>query len=659
MCNLKLAKFLSVLLSALILCTIVFSTNVFAEVSVSSDFVIKETTLDENRIYPYYPNDTYYEITGFSETANVENITKLMLEDGKTDKIGKEAFKNNPYIEEIFLDNKDFANNNGGNYSSDAGLRSIGESAFENCTALKKISLYYTTKLHSISKINIVEICNSAFKGCTSLEEFEVPASVTYIDSKAFADCTSLKKVAIYELTTEIADDAFENCDKLTIYGKSNSPAHKYAIEKNIPFVSIDYMSLMSMSNIVGELCTNILYMDVMLKNYTIENNYAQFVGSEIFPVNFQDYYFQDYWSDELNKVLSETKRVFENPFATEDELLTVLSNSQEAIYKAELIEEIGRLIEPFKMHNNSDYSPIYHHTGPCDYCAKVITLFCYPGSPVTHVSYLRYQEIKNEAYGFLEAGNISSSDLDQLWYSLHNAIDGLLLESERKLSESVAVIKSYFDLSKYTSDSVSMLNECIREAESITNKGYYYRNSDFLYTQNRLDTAVAQLRLISYNELESKWLKYQNICSPSFEQYKYTQSSWNNLYIELENTYNNIISPYNIMYQWSPSFPYEPPYGFPYQNPYEAHIMLNNDVVVAQTERLTEAYNNLELKPLGDVNQDGINSVIDVIYTLKGVVDSTYLYDEEYQYFADMNSDGKVTVLDAILLQRNILEMA
>lgn len=662
MCRLRFNKFLSVLLAVLILCSVVFSTNAFAEVSVSSDFVKKETTLDENRIYPYHPNETYYEITGFSETANVENITKLMLEDGETDKIGNEAFKNNPYIEEIFLDNKDFTNNNGGSYIPRSGIRSIGESAFENCTALKKVSLYYTTKLHSISKINIVEICNSAFKGCTSLEEFEVPASVTYIDSKAFADCTSLKKVAIYELTTEIADDAFENCDNLTIYGKSNSPAHKYAIEKNIPFVAIDYMSLMSISDIVMELCNNILYMDVMLKNYTIENNYAQLIGAVIFPVNFQDYHFQDYWSDELSKVYSETKEVFENPFITEDELYTAQNIAMEAIYKAELIEEIGRLIEPTRI-NSSWISapPYYHHEGPCAYCLKVMEIFAsYNSSPyfysqLSNESYAQYSNMKEQITKRLEQGTLSTHDTYLLLNFAKSTIDSLITVEEENLKKSIDILNNQLDLSLYTNESVNEVKKYISQAEELIGKGYYYSNW-FTSLQYDLDEAVSQLRLISFNELESKWDEYSTAYY-QLEQYKYTLDSLSNFSNVLSNTYAYVIYPYyNLRDWWFSSYP---SYVFPYQTICEAHLEMNNDMMVAELQKLTEAYNSLELKPLGDIDQDGRKGVSDVIYTLKGIVDPTYLYGEESQYFADMNSDGKVTVLDAILLQRDILEMA
>ena len=461
MCKFKLTKSLSVLLSVLILCSIVFSTNVFAEVSVNSDFVRKETILDENRIYLHNPTNTYYEIAGFSETANVENITKLMLEDGETDKIGKEAFKNNPYIEEIYLDNKDITYNYSGNYSVHSGMRSIGESAFENCTALKKVGLYFSEKIHSIGRINIVEICNSAFRGCTSLEEFEVPASVTYIDSKAFADCTSLKKIAIYEYTTEIADDAFENCNNLTIYGKTNSSAHEYAKKNNIPFVSISYKE-----NAVIEFYYSIMYMHAMLK-CNVENNYILGVypsSSAVFPTtNFQEYYFSYYWADELHKELSKAKQVFENPFLTNSELLTAMSKAQEAIYKAELIEELGRLIEPTSINSSWIFAPpIYHHEGACSYCLKAMELFGgyrtgWPYvAPLTYESNARYLKLKKEITELLESNNYSYNDISYSLRDIKYTLDTLMTTHEEYLITTLSNLCT-LDFNLYTNETVNV----------------------------------------------------------------------------------------------------------------------------------------------------------------------------------------------------------
>lgn len=57
------------------------------------------------------------------------------------------------------------------------------------------------------------------FAKCKSLENIELPCTVTNIDSKAFADCISLKTVILYS-RTEISPNAFKNCNILYIGAK-------------------------------------------------------------------------------------------------------------------------------------------------------------------------------------------------------------------------------------------------------------------------------------------------------------------------------------------------------------------------------------------------------------------------------------------------------
>lgn len=40
-------------------------------------------------------------------------------------------------------------------------------------------------------------ICDSAFRGCTSLEQINIPDSVTSIGDSAFLDCSSLRQINI------------------------------------------------------------------------------------------------------------------------------------------------------------------------------------------------------------------------------------------------------------------------------------------------------------------------------------------------------------------------------------------------------------------------------------------------------------------------------
>lgn len=84
-------------------------------------------------------------------------------------------------------------------------VKSIGESAFLDCTALESINIP--------NGITIIE--NSTFfkSGLTSIE---IPSSVTTIDISAFGKCTSLSSVTIPTNVTTIGNAAFGGCTALS-----------------------------------------------------------------------------------------------------------------------------------------------------------------------------------------------------------------------------------------------------------------------------------------------------------------------------------------------------------------------------------------------------------------------------------------------------------
>lgn len=89
-----------------------------------------------------------------------------------------------------------------------AGLTSIGEFAFENCTGLTVEALPET----------VTWIQQEAFSGCTNLALTSLPENVKTIEKGAFKNCSNLALTKLPSgLTGEIPYTVFENCKKLAL----------------------------------------------------------------------------------------------------------------------------------------------------------------------------------------------------------------------------------------------------------------------------------------------------------------------------------------------------------------------------------------------------------------------------------------------------------
>lgn len=84
-------------------------------------------------------------------------------------------------------------------------VTSIGDGAFSDCA-----------KLTSFHGDNLITIGAEAFRGCTALTEFAVPAKVTSIGKSAFQGCTALEKVSLPSGVRVLADGLFLNCTSLS-----------------------------------------------------------------------------------------------------------------------------------------------------------------------------------------------------------------------------------------------------------------------------------------------------------------------------------------------------------------------------------------------------------------------------------------------------------
>jgi hypothetical protein len=84
-------------------------------------------------------------------------------------------------------------------------IKSIGESAFLNCTIINQIEI----------PDSVEEIQGSAFKGCTALKYVKLGKFLNSLGGSCFQDCTSLKSLTISDSTKTIGQGAFFRCSAL------------------------------------------------------------------------------------------------------------------------------------------------------------------------------------------------------------------------------------------------------------------------------------------------------------------------------------------------------------------------------------------------------------------------------------------------------------
>lgn len=135
-------------------------------------------------------------LTSIGESA-FENCTALaemtLLTDGTLSSIGKLAFSNCSSLKTIVIP---------------AGVTALSEGIWKDCTALTSVSFAPASVIE--------EIPAQAFRDCFSLKSIELPATVHTVKERAFSGCYQLSTVNALGNVSVYGDGAFENCRELT-----------------------------------------------------------------------------------------------------------------------------------------------------------------------------------------------------------------------------------------------------------------------------------------------------------------------------------------------------------------------------------------------------------------------------------------------------------
>ena len=148
----------------------------------------------------------------FSDCKKLESFT---IEPGGITEIGESMFKGDSALNNVTIP---------------YDVKTIGNNAFQNCTALTTISLPSVESISTnafmgsgLTSIMIPSetIGNNAFKNCKSLESVAFADTVKTISSSAFQGCIALKKITLPKNLESLDPSAFRGC---TVLEELNAP---------------------------------------------------------------------------------------------------------------------------------------------------------------------------------------------------------------------------------------------------------------------------------------------------------------------------------------------------------------------------------------------------------------------------------------------------
>mgnify|MGYP006064049709 CR=1 FL=1 len=224
------------------------SVTMSADISAINDNAFEGCSSLRNIEFPSNSNSGI----GSRAFKGCSSLTSLYIPDGVVS-IGEAAFEGCTRLSSItlpFIGSQRGESNSknifsyifGGNVPSSLKVASITddsivpESAFEGCTSVENIYLndeirsigarafYGCTALDSLDiPAGVTEISDYTFCGCTALRKVSVPASVSAIGTNAFDGCSRLESIYIPPVVTEIRDYTFRGCSSMTSIEIPNS----------------------------------------------------------------------------------------------------------------------------------------------------------------------------------------------------------------------------------------------------------------------------------------------------------------------------------------------------------------------------------------------------------------------------------------------------
>ena len=212
-----------------------------------------EITIEgDDIILKEYKNDTKKEvsipffITKIDHSAFQwkDNIKTVTFQEGSRLKcIGREAFEKCLLLRNVNLPDSleeikygAFASTSIKTLILPNNLKKIGESAFDGCHHLEKVTF----------NSNLKSICKGAFLGCIHLKKILLPHSLEMIDGEAFRLCESLESAIIPDSVIVLGRSVFSSCKNLksVTLGKGIT---------TIPYGSFEDCNSLEELNILGD----------------------------------------------------------------------------------------------------------------------------------------------------------------------------------------------------------------------------------------------------------------------------------------------------------------------------------------------------------------------------------------------------------------------